>query len=308
VLTKLRRSLVPLLPRPLVAFLRALRTRLRRLRYRFRRRGDDAITREAVAAALSAAGLREGDGVFVHGSLSRFGHIEGGPETVLAALEDVLGPEGLIVMPTFPLVGGTEEYLAGDPVFDVGRTPSTMGALSERFRVSPGTVRSLHPTHPVSARGPGAEELVAGHADASTPFGDGTPFARMIERGAVQVWFGVDLRIFTIYHAFECLRPAGFPIPVFHERRFAARCVDERGRERTVETLVHDPAIGRQKNPTRAELRRRLTEAGVLHTEPLGRGEILTARMPELMHELERLLQEGLTIYDIELGRAPSAS
>jgi aminoglycoside 3-N-acetyltransferase len=239
--------------------------------------------------------------------MSSLGTIEGGPATVVAAFEEVLGPEGLIAMPAFPLVGGGEEYLSTSPVFDVRTTPSTMGALTEHFRRLPGVARSLHPTHSVAARGPGADELVAGHADAETPFGEGTPFARMIARGMHQVWFGIGIRIFTLYHAFECLHPGGFPIDVFMDRRFEVQCVDETGRERTVTTLVHDPVVGAKKNPTREEMRRQLAEAGVLRTVDLGRGLVMAAPMPALMRELEAMLGRGLTIYDIELDRVESA-
>ena len=260
------------------------------------------VTKDEIVQSLRDVGLREGDGVFLHSSLSKFGEIEGGPETVIDALDEVLGPEGLIAMPAFPLVGGTVEYLSTYPVFDVRSTPSTMGALTERFRTSPGAVRSLHPTHSVSARGPGAEQLVVGHADAETPFGEGTPFARMIERGMVQLWFGVGLRIFTLYHSFECLRPGGFPIEVFAEDRMDARVIDEAGRERTVSTLVHDPVVGSRKDPTRDAIRDHLLEKDVLLRTTLGRGEVMAARMPELMIELETLLKRGVTIYRIPIA------
>lgn len=42
-----------------------------------------------------------------------------------------------------------------DPLFDARSTPSTTGAITEKFRLRPGTVRSIHPTFSVSARGPG---------------------------------------------------------------------------------------------------------------------------------------------------------
>jgi aminoglycoside 3-N-acetyltransferase len=297
-----KQTILSRLPAARVAQLRSARDRLRRLRYRVRQKAAPVTVNQAgIVRSLRDVGLRDGDGVFLHSSLSKFGEIEGGSATVLGALDEVLGPDGLIAMPAFPLVGGTQEYLSTDPVFDVRSTPSTMGALTERFRTSPGVVRSLHPTHSVTARGPGAEELVAGHADAETPFGEGTPFARMIERGMVQLWFGVGLRIFTLYHAFECLRPGGFPIEVFSERRIDARVVDEEGRERTVSTLVHDPVTGGRKDPTRDAIRDHLLEAGVLRRTTLGRGEVMAARMPELMAELETLLRRGITIYRIPI-------
>ncbi|HEY7707686.1 MAG TPA: AAC(3) family N-acetyltransferase [Gaiellaceae bacterium] len=286
------------LPASWLPRLRAGRGRLRSLRYRLRQRAKPVtVTREDIVASLREVGLREGDGVFLHASLSAFGEIEGGSQTVIDALDEVVGAEGLVAMPAFPLVGGTAEYLSTDPVFDVRETPSRMGALTERFRTSPGVVRSLHPTHSVAARGPGAEELVAGHDLAETPFGAGTPFARMIDRGMVQLWFGIGLRIFTLYHAFECLRPDGFPIEVFATERVDARVVDEDGRERTVSTLVHDPVVGGRKDDTRAAIKEHLLATGVLRETTLGRGEVMAARMPELMDELETLLQRGVTIY-----------
>jgi aminoglycoside N3'-acetyltransferase len=286
-----------------LAQLRAARGRLRSLRYRLRQRtAPVTVTRDDIAGSFREVGLRAGDGVFLHSSLSSFGEIEGGSQAVIDALDEVLGPDGLIAMPAFPLVGGTLEYLSTNPVFDVRNTPSRMGALTERFRTSAGVVRSLHPTHSVAARGPGAEELVAGHDEAETPFGAGTPFARMIERGMVQLWFGVGLRIFTLYHAFECLRPGGFPIQVFAAERVEAKVVDEQGRERTVSTLVHDPVVGSQKDEKRAAIRDHLLATRVLRRTTLGRGEVMAAKMPELMEELETLLGRGVSIYRIPIG------
>jgi aminoglycoside 3-N-acetyltransferase len=153
----------------------------------------------------------------------------------------------------------------------------------------------------VCARGPGADELVAGHADAPTPFGEGTPFARMVERGMHQVWLGTGLRTFTLYHAFECLRGDDFPFRVFAPEPVPARCIDADGRERVVPTLVHDPVLGARKDQTRERMREHLLAAGVLRTTTLGRGEVMAARLPELFAELDVMLDRGITIYEVEV-------
>src|SRR5262249_36538479 len=145
-------------------------------------------------------------------------------------------------------------------------------------------------------------ELVAHHADAATPFGAGTPFAAMIERDYVQVWFGCGVRAFTLYHAFETLREGGFPLPVFLPDPIAAEVVDAKGEHRTVEVLVHDPALARVRIDHDPAIERRiaaiLAERGATVTVRLGRGEIVAARMGTLMRTLEALLAEGVTIYD----------
>ena len=113
--------------------------------------GSDALTRESLAEALTFVGLRQGDTVIVHSSFRSFGAVEGGPETLLDALLDVLGPQGNLVLPTF-------NYSRPPPVphYDPAVTPSRAGVLTEVGRRRPGAVRSLHPSHSVTVIGPDA--------------------------------------------------------------------------------------------------------------------------------------------------------
>ena len=209
-------------------------------------------------------------------------------------------------MPAFPFKGSVLEYLRDDPLFSLNSTPSAMGAVSERFRQLPGAVRSLHPTHSIAARGPDAEWLVEGHELAATPFGAGSPFPRMMELRMQQVWFGTDVHAFTLYHAFECLLGDRFPIDVFLDRRFPVRCEDGEGKRLIVETLIHDPEVAshRIRSQGRQEVRRELLDAGVMRAVPLGRSEVLVCRIPAMFEVLDRLLQRGLTIYDIPIAPA----
>lgn len=67
------------------------------------------VTRTDIADGLRATGLKAGMNVVVHSSLSSLGRVEGGPDTVIDALQEVLGPGGTLVMPTFS--GGTLYFL-----------------------------------------------------------------------------------------------------------------------------------------------------------------------------------------------------
>ena len=305
------RRLLRRLPQPLLDRMRAGRKRYRSVRYRTRERLRPVrLGREEIETALRAAGAGEGDAVFVQAGMAAFGTIEGGPGTVIEALEAVVGPEGLIAMPAFPLNRPAVEHLRAGAVFDARSTPSQMGAISEAFRTAPGVLRSVHPTHSVCARGPGAAEVVAGHELAATPFGQGTPFERLIDRGALQVYFGSGVRAITMYHAWECLREPPYPIKVFLPQPIDARCVDAEGRELTVSTLVHDPRVmpGRIDSDPRLEvqIRARLI-AGGMRSVSLGRGEVLAQPIPQMLETFERMLGEGLTIYRPELLRQAEA-
>ena len=125
-------------------------------------------SRDRLLRDLRSLGVEPGDLLFVHSSFKSLGPVEGGAGGVVAALEDAVGPEGLLMMPSFNLV----EWERRAEVWDVGATPSTVGWLTEYFRLMSGTYRSDHYSHSVVARGKGARELVAGHRSQ-----EGVPFS-----------------------------------------------------------------------------------------------------------------------------------
>ncbi len=296
------RSAARRLPRPLRDRAKSARSSYRSARYRTRERiRPTRLDGADVERALRAAGLTEGDTLFLQAKMSAFGSFERGPDAVLEAIDRVVGPEGLVAMPTITMAEPAIEYLARDPIFDVYETPSRLGAISERFRLSPGTLRSVHPTHPVAARGPGAEEIVAGHETAETPFGEGTPYLRLIERNALQIYFGCGPAALTMYHPFEVTRVPPFPLDVFADRVFDVRCIGRRGEEMLVRTLVHDPELLKMRIDVNRGLEERfrvsfIDRAGARAIE-LGRGEVLGLRLQPMLEDFERLLGEGVTMY-----------
>jgi aminoglycoside 3-N-acetyltransferase len=303
------RTLARRLPRPAREAIRQGRHRYRSLRYRARERlRPTHLEASDVEAALRACGLGEGDACFVQAAMSSFGTFADGPATVLAGLEAVVGKGGLVTMPAFPLSGPAIEHFEADPVFDVRSTPSRMGAISEAFRRSPGTTRSIHPSHSIAALGPGAEEIVSGHETARTPFGAGTPFPRIIERDALQLFFGSGTGVITMYHSFEVTRRPPFPLDVFADRVFDVRCLGWEGEELRVRTVVHNPALhpGRiDSNPgLQNRFRGAILDAGG-RSVTLGRGEILAIRLGRLRELFEELLDQGITIYDVPVPAAP---
>lgn len=59
------------------------------------------VTYTDILEGLMQAGLKHGMLAEVHSSLSSFGHVQGGADTVIRALMDTVGPAGGIVMPAF---------------------------------------------------------------------------------------------------------------------------------------------------------------------------------------------------------------
>jgi aminoglycoside 3-N-acetyltransferase len=161
--------------------------------------GDQASTRDRIAADLSGLGVRQGGVLLVHSSLSALGHVPGGAETVIRGLLQALGPEGTLLLPTLTYEHVTPKH----PIFDVRRTPSNVGIIPETFRLRPGSMRSIHPTHSVAAVGPLARELLADHVLDTTPCGDNSPFHRLPHVHGQILMLGCGLRPNTSMHAIE---------------------------------------------------------------------------------------------------------
>lgn len=167
-------------------------------------------TRSGLAGDLSRLGLERGDTVLVHSAMSRIGWVPGGAAGLLEVFGDVLGREGTLAAPTFPFTGSLLEHLRSEPVFDVERTPSRMGALSEVVRTHPEAVRSLGPTHPVAAIGPMARFLTEAHRHSSGPCDEHSPFVRLTSVRGKVLLLGVDFRSCTLLHAAEELARVPF--------------------------------------------------------------------------------------------------
>ena len=169
---------------------------------------DIPVTRQMLIDDLQNLGLRTGDVILVHSSLSSLGYVEGGADTVIDALLQTLGNEGTIMVPT--LTGN--EFLGPDnpPVFDPGNTPCWTGKIPETFWKRTDAIRSLHPTHSVAAIGRSAEFMLRNHHLAPTPCGIDTPYYRLAQAKGRVLLLGVDLESCTLFHTIEELAGSSY--------------------------------------------------------------------------------------------------
>jgi len=231
------------------------------------------VTRESIALDLSRLGILRGDVVFVHSSLKSLGWVEGGAEAVVDAFLEVLGPDGLLVVPTL-----SWSFAEGDPPrlpFDPQETPSRVGLISETLRRRPQAFRSAHPTHSIAALGRRAAELVKGHEHTST-FGRDGPYGRYVDWGAKIVFLGVDLRCNTTLHAIE----DWLDMPYVQVEKALVKGAD--GRTQVVE-VTKSPAGDRDFYRRNSKVERLLTRAGLIRRGKVGAGETLWLSSREMV-------------------------
>ncbi|MEH6814112.1 MAG: AAC(3) family N-acetyltransferase, partial [Motiliproteus sp.] len=135
---------------------------------------------------------------------------------MIQALKQAVGPQGLLVMTSMPYQNeSSREFLERGGKINIRRSPSKMGLLSEVFRRNKETVRSLSPTHPLLAWGTEADAFIAGHDQASSPFGPVSPFQKLLERDAKVLCIDAPFSTVTFTHFVEDRIANNLPYPLY---------------------------------------------------------------------------------------------
>ena len=196
------------------------------------------VTKAEILRGLRAFGIVPGDALLVHSSLKSMGRVEGGADTVIDALIEAVGPDGIIAVPTHTASDARPEDSQPDykpDPFHPAKTVSRTGLITEMLRKRPEAVRSLHPTHSVAAIGRGADEMVRFHGPESH-FGRHTPYGWLVRRGAKILLIGVKMNSNTLIHMIEDLAD----MPSLSDNRVVVE--DDDGTVR--EIVVHGAPLG----------------------------------------------------------------
>lgn len=186
-------------------------------------------------------GLRAGDVVYIHSSVDRLNL--GFPfYRILPLVQSVIGEQGTVLFPTYPNRSpvSSYEYLRAGNVFDVKKTPSFTGILTEFGRRHPRAIRSLHPTKSVCAIGPHAEWLTSTHQQSPYPYDRPSPYYKLIECNAKIVGIGVWTEYLSFVYCVDDAMASNPPVRTYHPEIFRAKCINYRGEQEIVETYAHD--------------------------------------------------------------------
>ncbi|MEU3853317.1 AAC(3) family N-acetyltransferase [Streptomyces sp. NPDC029554] len=175
------------------------------------------VTRDTLRDQVRELGVRPGETLLVHSSLSALGWVNGGAVAVVLGLLDALGPDGTLVVPTQtgdisdPALWSNPpvnpewwaDIRATMPAYDALVTPSRgVGVVPETVRTWPGALRSAHPQTSFAALGPRAAEIVEGHAP-DCRLGERSPLAKLEATGARVLLLGAGYASCTSFHLAE---------------------------------------------------------------------------------------------------------
>lgn len=161
----------------------------------------NTITKQDIINELLNLGLKSGDEIEVHSSLRSFGYVDGGAETVISALKEIVGENGSIFMPALRLskeLPLTEQDISLGITTKIQILPedckrSAMGVIADTFRQMPDTITN-EGVFRISAWGKSANEVKGG-------------LQYLIHNGGKALMLGVDIYKLTAMHYIEYLLP-----------------------------------------------------------------------------------------------------
>ncbi|MBN2287894.1 MAG: DUF4910 domain-containing protein [Candidatus Glassbacteria bacterium] len=249
------------------------------------------------AESLREVGLKEGDIVFCHCNVGLFGMPEGGLshenvfQTILSALQQVVGPQGTVAVPTF-----TYSFCKGE-IYDPVESASTTGIFTEFFRRLPQAQRSLDPIFSVAAAGKMAKELTFGVSREC--FGQDSFWDRFYQAGGVICNFNFVAGSTFIHYVEKSLG-----LPYRYDKFFPGTIrIDGREKKTAAVFFCQDAA-----NPlTRHDpdsFEKLALERGIVRTARAGRGKIVALTAGDFF-ELVRQKSRTEPYYFTTGGRQP---
>lgn len=169
----------------------------------------EEVRKSDIVFGLRSVGIKKGDVVMVHSSLSSMGWVVGGAETVIEAFWEVLSSKGTVVVPTLCQRDKERRF----ETWDIEKSPSDVGRITETLRLDPRSLRSDHPTHSVAAIGAKAVDITIGHKTAhgrmspwgDAAFGKGSPWEKLYEYNAQYLFLGVGFSVNTMHHFIQAV-------------------------------------------------------------------------------------------------------
>jgi len=239
--------------------------------------------------------IKKGSVVFVHSSINNM-NLAFPADQVIAILLDAVGAEGTLLFPCTHHNGRAEDYLRQGGVFNVRRSPTTMGLLPELVRRNKLSVRSLHPTNSIVAIGKYAHELLDEHPNSVFPCGDKSPYYKIVHYNGIIVGLGLHAgECLSFIHCAEDIMDSKFPVQTRTDEIFDGRVIDSEGKEFIVKTKA---AHAQTHFKDMAGYFKRYIPKEIINNFKTNGVKYFTAKSPELYAKMVELAEKGITVYD----------
>ncbi|MBT3581391.1 AAC(3) family N-acetyltransferase [bacterium] len=186
--------------------------------------------------------IPKGSNIEMHSSLSSFGFIKGGSKTLIKIIKEIIGKNGLILMPALTLetevskefsetINSEPESLDVEKLkkkqkyFDENMPVSKeIGIVAETFRKDKETYRTNHPYLSVSLWGANAKKLAEYYSNKDTSMSEHSPIGEILKNDGYVLTLGTDFSTICLLHTAEYLAK----VPYTKYKKFSATKINHK--------------------------------------------------------------------------------
>lgn len=245
-----------------------------------------SYTRYELSKALQNIGIKKGMTLFLHTNIGFFGKMEDStcieeyPAIFLETIQNLIGEQGTICVPTF-----TYSFCNAEP-YDILTTASNMGVFSEYIRLHPKSIRSEDANFSIAAIGKNAEEMVKNVPEYS--FGQNSFWERFLQADGMICNFNFDAGS-TFVHYIE----KQMCVPYRYDKEFYGKSlIQGKWEERVFYHFVrylNKP----QWDTNMSYIDHIAREYQILQSASLGRGEMNAQKSTDLFYRLKKLIEKN---------------
>ncbi len=240
-----------------------------------------------VVSSLKKVGLKNGDVVFVHNDLGKFGLLADVKnrydfnKAFLDACLEVIGEKGTLVIPNFTY------SFCDDEVFDYNKSPSKIGYFSEMVRTTSGFRRSDDPIFSVSSNGPKTSMLIDNLSNQC--FGKNSVFDRMYKINAKILNLG-----FYFYPTFIHFVEAQCKVPYRYDKIFSG-IIKKNKKQYNTSYVYNVRNLELNPFPNISMLEKRSLKEKTVQRTQLGGGMITCVQAKDLFNIASKMIQKNPT-------------
>lgn len=270
---------------------------------RTKRAAVRAISRKVrskeITEKLLKIGVELGNDIYVTSSLSSFGNLEHGVDTLFEGLASVAGSAGTILAP-----GHSNPSTLDARGIDLRCHNMNTGVFPSHLMSQPGSRRSSHPFASTICLGPKSTYYASGHENFPTICHENSPVAKVYYNDAYLIGFGTEPTAMIHYHLIEEAR-SDYPLNVY-DQGLRIEYVDFQGNKinreiKRFQSPLNEYRIERPRGKKiRKDFLNIMGQSQNFHECKIGRCKAWAIKSKNLYSIIEEWLDEGRTIYDLK--------
>lgn len=241
-----------------------------------------AVTKEQLKADLRNIGVTQDSHVAITLSFKKIGSVKGGPDALIDAILENIGPNGTLMMnastTAFPISEINPSY-----VFDNKYTIPWTGIVPLTLMKRKNAIRSRHPVSSIVAIGKYAKYLADAHNEKTK--NEQLPYVKLAELGGKYLSVGLNDKLVSIRH--EAQRRAGlFVVP-----KYSGVLYKDQDKKIRLFTFQHSPCIKKQP-----EWVPQLEAMGIVKRGQIGMADSIIANADRLINAMTKIMKDDVTL------------